>query len=64
MVIRKTSKNTSFCTIKFSTLAYGVVYNLTIQIKVTLFNEHIINEHTQIIGFKDDVFTARLQYHW
>lgn len=54
--------------IKYSTLGYGIAYNVNKQIKLTLYNEHVTNESTSLAGFtqdlKDDVFTARLQYRW
>ena len=63
-----TGSNTTAGDIKFSTLGYGVVYNLSNRIKLTFYNEHVVNENTQITGFtsdlKDDVFTTRLQYRW
>lgn len=54
--------------IKFSTLGYGLVYNLSNRIKITMYNEYVVNETTQLADFandlKDNVFTARLQYRW
>lgn len=63
-----TGNNTTAGDIKFSTLGYGIVYNVSNRIKLTFYNEHIVNENTQITGFtsdiKDNVLTTRLQYRW
>jgi hypothetical protein len=60
--------NTTAGDIKFSTLGYGLAYNLNPRTKFTLYNERIINKSTMLTGFtndlKDDVFTARIQYRW
>lgn len=60
--------NTTAGDIKFSTLGYGLTYLLGNRIKLTLYNEHVINDATQLPQYiddlKDDVFTARIQYRW
>jgi hypothetical protein len=60
--------NTSAGDIKFSTLGYGLTYVLNTRVKITLYNEHVVNDPTSLPGYtedlKDDVFTARLQYRW
>lgn len=54
--------------IKYSTLGYGLTYVLNSRIKITAYNEHVVNDPTSLPGYtedlKDDVFTARLQYRW
>lgn len=54
--------------VKFSTLGYGLAYQLSERLKLTLYNEHITNEATSLINYahdiKDDVLTARIQYRW
>ncbi len=54
--------------VKFSTLGYGIAYQLSERLKLTIYNEHIKNESTSLENYasdiKDDVFTARLQYRW
>ena len=54
--------------IKYSTLGYGFTYVLNSRIKITAYNEHVVNDPTALTGYtedlKDDVFTARLQYRW
>jgi hypothetical protein len=54
--------------IKYSTLGYGCTYVLNSRVKITLYNEHVVNDPTKLTGYtedlKDDVFTARLQYRW
>lgn len=54
--------------IKFSTLGYGLTYLLNARIKLTLYNEHVVNSPTQLPNYqtdiRDDVLTARLQYRW
>ncbi|WP_118976260.1 porin family protein [Taibaiella koreensis] len=54
--------------VKFSTLAYGLTYQLTERVKLTLYEEHVTNEATSLKNYtqdiKDDVFTARVQYRW
>lgn len=60
--------NTTAGDIKFSTLGYGMAYQLNSRIKLTVYNEHVVNDATQLPEYvndlKDDVFTARLQYRW
>jgi hypothetical protein len=54
--------------VRFSTLGYGLAYQLSERLKLTIYNEHIKNESTSLKNYvndlKDDVFTARLQYRW
>lgn len=60
--------NTTAGDIKFSTLGYGASYLIGSRIKLTLYNEHVVNDGTglpkYIDDLKDDVFTTRLQYRW
>jgi len=60
--------NTSAGDIKFSTIGYGLTYLLNPRLKLTLYNENIVNDNTLMPQYtadvKDDVFTARLQYRW
>lgn len=60
--------NTTAGDIKFSTLGYGVSYLIGSRIKLTLYNEQVVNDGTglpkYINDLKDDVFTTRLQYRW
>lgn len=54
--------------IRYSTLGYGFTYAISSRLKLTLYQEHIKNDKTQIAAYqndiKDDVFTTRLQYRW
>ncbi|WP_316793530.1 porin [Pedobacter frigoris] len=54
--------------IKFSTLGYGLTYLINPRLKLTVYNEHVVNDPTQLPQYiddlKDDVFTTRLQYRW
>lgn len=54
--------------IKFSTLGYGLTYLINPRLKLTVYNEHVVNDRTQLPQYiddlKDDVFTTRLQYRW
>lgn len=66
--------NTTAGDIKFNTLGYGLTYQISSRIKLTVYNEHVKNNKTQFVNntqpldyakdLKDDVFTARLQYRW
>jgi hypothetical protein len=60
--------NTTAGDIKFRTLGYGLTYLLNPRVKLTAYNERVINAATQLEGYqsdiKDDVFTLRLQYRW
>lgn len=60
--------NTTAGDIKFSTLGYGLTYAINGRLKLTLYNEHVKNDATQLpdyqIDIKDNVFTTRLQYRW
>lgn len=62
------ASNTTAGDIKFSTLGYGMTYLINSRLKLTLYNEHVVNDKTLLPGYlddiKDDVFTARLQYRW
>lgn len=62
------NSNTTSGDIKFSTLGYGMTYLINGRLKLTLYNEHVVNDKTQLPQYlddiKDDVFTARLQYRW
>lgn len=66
--IGKTGNNTTAGDIKFSTLGYGVTYALNGRLKLTIYNEHVRNDGTQLTNYqndiKDNVFTTRLQYRW
>lgn len=63
-----TDNNTSAGDIKFSTLGYGLTYLFNTRVKVTAYNERVINSPTQLADYRndirDDVFTLRLQYRW
>lgn len=63
-----TAANTTAGDIRFSTLGYGFTYLVNARVKVTIYNERVINRSTQLDGYRndinDDVFTARLQYRW
>jgi hypothetical protein len=54
--------------IKFSTLGYGFTYLFSTRIKLTIYNERVVNSPTLLTDYqddiRDDVFTARLQYRW
>jgi hypothetical protein len=54
--------------IKFGTLGYGFTYMANDRVKLTIYNEHVVNGDTHLPGYtadlKDDVFTARLLYRW
>jgi len=60
--------NTTAGDIKFSTLGYGMTYLFSTRVKLTAYNERVINAATQLENYKrdldDDVFTLRLQYRW
>lgn len=60
--------NTTAGDIKFSTLGYGFTYLVNARVKLTFYNERVINNSTGLTGYtediNDDVFTARLQYRW
>lgn len=62
------NSNTTAGDIKYSTLGYGLTYLISSRLKFTLYNEHVVNDRTQLPQYtddlKDDVFTARLQYRW
>lgn len=62
------SNNTTAGDIKFSTLGYGFTYLINPRLKLTVYNEHVTNDHTLLPAYttdlKDDVFTTRLQYRW
>lgn len=66
--IGKAGTNTTAADIKFSTLGYGFTYNLNTRLKLTVYNEHVKNDGTQLSNYqsdvKDNVFTTRLQYRW
>ena len=54
--------------VKFETLGYGVAYQLSQRLKLTVYNEHVRNEKTLLENYsndiRDNVFTTRLQYRW
>lgn len=60
--------NTTAGDIKFSTLGYGLTYLFNARVKLTVYNERVINAPTLLDNYRndirDDVFTARLQYRW
>lgn len=62
------NNNTTAGDIKFSTLGYGIAYLINPRLKLTVYNEHVVNDRTQLPQYiddlKDDVFTTRLQYRW
>jgi hypothetical protein len=63
-----TDNHTSAGDIRFSTLGYGITYLFNTRVKLTAYNERVINSATQLDDYrndiKDDVFTLRLQYRW
>ncbi len=60
--------NTTAGDIKFSTLGYGLTCTINSRLKLTIYNEQVVNKSTQLSSYmsdlKDDVFTTRLQYRW
>ncbi|TDQ07572.1 porin [Pedobacter metabolipauper] len=62
------NNNTTAGDIKFSTLGYGFSYGINPRLKLTVYNEHVVNDRTSLPQYtddlKDDVFTTRLQYRW
>lgn len=62
------NSNTTAGDIKFNTLGYGMTCQINGRMKLTVYNEHVLNDNTQLTGYtddlKDDVFTMRLQYRW
>lgn len=60
--------NTTAGDIEFRTLGYGLTYLVNPRVKLTAYNERVINTGTQLEDYrndlKDDVFTLRLQYRW
>jgi len=60
--------NTTAGDIKFRTLGYGLTYRVNPRVKLTVYNERVINASTQLQNYmddiRDDVFTLRLQYRW
>ncbi len=62
------ANNTTAGDIKFNTLGYGLACQINGRIKLTVYNEHVVNDQTQLTDYssdlKDDVFTMRLQYRW
>lgn len=66
--IGATASNTTAADIKFNTLGYGMTCQINGRMKLTVYNEHVVNDETQLPAYledlKDDVFTMRLQYRW
>ncbi|MBB6273037.1 hypothetical protein HDF26_003497 [Pedobacter cryoconitis] len=62
------NNNTTAGDIKFRTLGYGMTYLFSSRLKLTVYNERVINSPTQLTDYnkdiRDDVFTTRLQYRW
>jgi len=62
------ANNTTAADIKFSTLGYGFTYLFSTRVKLTIYNERVVNSPTLLADYqediRDDVFTARLQYRW
>lgn len=60
--------NTTAGDIKFNTLGYGATCSINSRLKLTIYNEHVVNKATTLSSYpsdlKDDVFTTRLQYRW
>ena len=60
--------NTTAGDIKYSTLGYGLTCSLNSRLKLTVYNEHVVNDGTALSAYqsdlKDNVFTTRLQYRW
>lgn len=63
-----TGNNTTAGDIKFSTFGYGFTYLVNARVKLTAYNERVINAAAQLDKYRtdirDDVFTLRLQYRW
>lgn len=63
-----TSAGFSGADIKYNTLGFGYINNLTENAKLILYYANVKNEKTQLTGFtrdlKDDVFTCRLQFRF
>nr|WP_199158988.1 porin [Pedobacter sp. ASV2] len=59
---------TNSADVKYSTIGYGLAYQLNQRLKFTVYNEHIKNETTSLKNYsndiRDDVFTTRMQYRW
>ncbi|TDG36746.1 porin [Pedobacter changchengzhani] len=66
--IGKANTFTTAGDVKYSTLGYGLTYQVNDRIKFTVYNENVKNESTLLKevpnDIRDDVFTARLQYRW
>jgi hypothetical protein len=62
------NSNTTAADIKFNTLGYGISCKVNSRMKLTVYNEHVVNDPTLLPEYlddlKDDVFTVRLQYRW
>lgn len=62
------NNNTTAADIKFNTLGYGMACLINPRVKLTVYNERVVNDPTQLPEYlddlKDDVFTVRLQYRW
>ncbi|MES2458386.1 MAG: porin [Bacteroidota bacterium] len=60
--------NTTAGDVKFSTFGYGFTYTINPRLKLTVYNERVVNHATSLPQYaedlKDDVFTSRLQYRW
>ena len=66
--IGQAGSHTDGADVRFATLGYGLAYQITPRLKLTVYNEQVRNEKTQIEHYtqdlKDNVFTTRLQYRW
>lgn len=66
--IGKGTANTTPADIRYNTLGFGYIYYANPNLKLTLWYDHVTNEHTSLPGYTrdvdDDVFTARLQFRF
>jgi hypothetical protein len=66
--IGKAGSNLNAANIKYSTLGFGYIWYITENAKIVLWYDRVVNEKTQLTGFKtdvkDDVFTCRLQFRF
>lgn len=66
--IGKSGNNENAANIKFTTLGFGYIYNISENAKLVLWYDRITNEKTSLAGYttdaKDDVFTCRLQFRF
>lgn len=60
--------NLSMANIRYNTLGIGYVYYMTENVKLVVYYDRVMNEHTQLKGYtsdvSDDVMTCRLQFRF